>query len=284
MTEANRLIRIGKINYTNVWPIYHHFPHSRFGGQLEWIETVPTGLNEAMRAGKIDMGAISSFAYGESFEEYDLYPDLSVSSANQVNSILLFHRMPLEELTQAKIALPTTSATSVNLLKILMTKFYGGSPEYEYAPPSLKDMMEHRDAALLIGDDAIRASWTDHPYLVTDLGELWRSSTGTGMTFAVWAVRKETVRQYPDTIADIHAAFMESKRKGTTDPSSIIAHAELKLGGTSNYWRNYFQHLNHDFGEEQQRGLRLYFQYARELGLLERDVPLQFWTDKTRVR
>ncbi|MDF2815404.1 MAG: transporter substrate-binding protein [Paenibacillus sp.] len=284
MTQANERIRIGKINYTNVWPIYHEFPHHRFEGMLEWIETVPTGLNEAMRAGKIDMGAISSFAYGESFEEYDLYPDLSVSATNQVNSILLFHRKPLEQLTQARIALPTTSATSVNLLKILMTKFYGCNPEYEYATPSLKDMMEHKDAALLIGDDAIRASWTDHPYLVTDLGELWRRSTGTGMTFAVWAVRKETVAKFPETIAAIHDAFMESKHKGTTDPSAIIVHAQEKIGGTLEYWRNYFQHLNHNFGEEQQRGLRLYFQYAKELGLLERDVPLQFWTDKTRVR
>jgi len=72
MTQANELIRIGKINYTNVWPIYHHFPHHRFTGKLEWIETVPTGLNTAMRAGEIDRGAISAFAYGQSFEQYDL--------------------------------------------------------------------------------------------------------------------------------------------------------------------------------------------------------------------
>jgi chorismate dehydratase len=284
MTEANRHIRIGKINYTNVWPIYHHFPHSEFEGQLEWIETVPTGLNQAMRAGEIDMGAISSFAYGESFDQYVLYPQLSVSATDKVNSILLFHRKPLEQLTHATIALPTTSATSVNLLKILLNKFYAASPQYEYATPSLKDMMEHMDAALLIGDDAIRASWTDHPYMVTDLGQLWRQWTGTGMTFAVWAVRNETANRLPETIAAIHTAFIESKRKGTSNPASIIEHARSTIGGDAAYWNNYFLHLNHDFGEAQQQGLLLYFRYARELGLLTQDVPLQFWTDKTRVR
>lgn len=284
MTEANKLIRIGRINYTNVWPIFHEFPHERFTGQIEMIETVPSALNRAMRLGEIDMGAISSFAYGESFSEYELFPDLSVSAKEKVNSILLFHRQPLEELGNAKIALPTTSATSINLLKIIMTKFYGGSPDYEYATPSLKDMMEHKDAALLIGDDAIRASWSDHPYQVTDLGELWRQWTGYGMTFAVWAVRKDTVDRYPETIAAIHSALMESKSKGTTDLSSIISLATETVGGTPDYWRNYFAHLNHDFGEAEQQGLRLYFRYAKELGLLAQDVPLQFWTDKTRVR
>ncbi|MFK7695690.1 menaquinone biosynthesis protein [Paenibacillus sp. HJGM_3] len=279
-----RRIRIGKINYTNVWPIYHHFPHDRFEGRLEWIETVPSGLNKAMREGAIDMGAISSFAYGESFEQYELYPNLSVSANRDVNSILLFHRAPLRELDGAHIALPTTSATSVNLLKIILHKFYGIAPHYEYAPPSLTDMMEHMDAALLIGDDAIRASWTDHGYMVTDLGREWRDLTDYGMTFAVWAVRKETIQRFPGTIAEIHEAFMESKRIGAANPASIIASAQAVVGGEAEYWRHYFQHLNHDFGDIQQQGLSLYFRYAHELGYLQKDVPLQFWTDKTRVR
>ncbi|WP_127585281.1 menaquinone biosynthetic enzyme MqnA/MqnD family protein [Paenibacillus koleovorans] len=284
MATADAQIRIGKINYTNVWPIYHFFPHERFEGRLEWIETVPTGLNKAMKAGQIDMGAISSFAYGESYQDYEMYPDLSVSAVDKVNSILLFHRRPLEELDGARLALPTTSATSVNLLKVLLEKFYGVKPQYEYATPSLKEMMETNEAALLIGDDAIRASWTEHPYLVTDLGELWRRCTGTGMTFAVWAVRKQTIREFPELIADIHQAFLESKRHGVRDPESIIRQAMQTVGGEADYWRHYFRHLNHDFGEAQQQGLRLYFRYARELGLLAHDVPLQFWTDISRVR
>ena len=73
------------------------------------------------------MGPISSFAYGESFEDYMLYPDLSVSAYGEVNSILLFHEKPLREIANGHIMLPTTSATSVNLLKIILEKFYNGS-------------------------------------------------------------------------------------------------------------------------------------------------------------
>ncbi len=86
------MIRIGKINYTNVWPIYHFFPHERFGSSLEWIEQVPTGLNRAMMNGEVDMGAFSSFAYAQNYERYELFPNLSVSALGSVHSILLFHK------------------------------------------------------------------------------------------------------------------------------------------------------------------------------------------------
>lgn len=277
-------IRIGKINYTNVWPVYHYFPHSRFGSRLEWIEQVPTGLNRAMLAGEIDMGAISSFAYGEDCDRYELYPELSVSTYGNVNSILLFHKKPLDELDGCTIHLPTTSATSVNLLKIILATFVGVTPSYVYAPPSLDTMMKHADAALLIGDDAIRASWTDHGYLVSDLGGLWQRYTGLWMTFAVWAVRKETIREEPELVAAIHQGFMESKAAGLSNPEPIIGQAQQAVGGTADYWRAYFRNLCHDFGPDQRKGLRQYYSYAEQLGLLPKAPHIHIWTDNTVIR
>lgn len=277
-------IRIGKINYTNVWPIYHYFPHERFGSRLEWIEQVPTGLNRAMLAGEVDMGAISSFAYAESHDRYELYPELSVSALGNVNSLLLFHKKPLEELDGCTVMLPTTSATTVNLLKIVLHRFVGVTPNYVYAAPSLDTMMKHADAALLIGDDAIRASWSDHPYEVSDLGGLWKRYTGEWMTFAVWAVRKQTIEAYPELVADVHESFLRSKWAGLQDPEPIVRKAQAEIGGTLEYWRGYFRNLSHDFGPDQRRGLSLYFRYAAEQGLLPEDAPLRIWTDNSVTR
>src|SRR5690606_8234304 len=78
--KTSEKIRIGKINFTNVWPIYHHFPKEAFADDIEWIEQVPAELNRAMRRGEVDMGAISSFAYGQAENRYMLLPDLSVSA------------------------------------------------------------------------------------------------------------------------------------------------------------------------------------------------------------
>ncbi len=120
MNNTDSIIRIGKINYTNAWPMYHYFPMEGLHGLTEFDSQVPTGLNKALAAGEIDMGPISSFSYGEHFEHYMMYPNLSVSAKNKVNSILLFHREPLEVIKDGRFALPTTSATSVHLLKKIL--------------------------------------------------------------------------------------------------------------------------------------------------------------------
>lgn len=275
MNKQSAQIRVGRITYSNVWPIFYYFPFAKFGDSVQFIEQVPSTLNKAMASGDIDMGPISSFAYGENYDSYVLCPELSVSAKNEVNSILLFHRKPLDQIKNGRIALTSASATSVNLLKIIIQKFYGGTPEYTTSSPNLDEMMKEHDGALLIGDDAIRASWTETGYMVTDLGQEWRKWTGKGMTFAVWAIREEAVRQYPELIDNLHQAFIHSKQQSLADPASMIHDAQASIGGTESYWLHYFNDLCYDFGSEQWEGLNLYYRYAWELGLLSKRVPLK---------
>jgi chorismate dehydratase len=272
-------IRIGQINFANAWPIFYNFPHDQFKNEIEFISQVPTSLNQALAKNEIDMAAVSSFAYGQDFSQYVLFPDLSVSAFGEVQSLLLFHQKPLADLGQGTVALPTTSATSVNLLKILLTKFNGIRPQYQYAAPSLNDMMEHADAALLIGDDAIKAKWTNHTYKVTDLGEMWRRATGKWMSFAVWAVRKQVVQEQPELVARIYQAFLYSKHQSLANLKPLIVEAQQTIGGNEAYWQRYFTQLKYDFATEQWEGLQLYYDYAFELGLLQHKVPLQIWQD-----
>jgi chorismate dehydratase len=272
-------IRIGQINFANAWPIFYNFPHDQFKAEVEFISQVPTSLNQALAKNEIDMAAVSSFAYGEDHSQYLLFPNLSVSAFGEVQSLLLFHQRPISELGQGKVALPTTSATSVNLLKILLSKFYGIRPQYQYAAPSLNDMMKHADAALLIGDDAIKAKWTNASYKVTDLGEMWRRATGKWMSFAVWAVRKQVVQEQPELVARIYKAFLYSKQLSLSNLKPLIAEAQQTIGGNEAYWQRYFTQLKYDFASEQWEGLQLYYDYAYELGLLPHKVPLQIWQD-----
>jgi len=275
MDNANiRPIKLGRISYTNTWPIFHHFDPAELPFQTEMHPDMPATLNRKLKAGEIDMSAISSYAYGISSDSYYFLPNLSVSSFGRVQSILLFMKSPLEQIIHGKIALTTTSATSVNLLKIIMEKFYGGKPTYEDAEPSLEAMLENADAALLIGDHAIRASWTNHGYHVLDLGEVWNVWTGHWMTYALWAVHKETAHRYPEAVQRIYEDLLDSKDKSSRSLEPIVSKAMSQIGGTSQYWHNYFHTLCHDFGPEQKAGLQLYFQYARELGLMPGEIEL----------
>ncbi|MCM3341339.1 menaquinone biosynthesis protein [Paenibacillus sp. MER TA 81-3] len=272
-------ITIGVIDYANVWPLFYHFHPKGIAADIEMIPAVPSGLNVAMREGSIDMGPISAFAYGESSEQYSLFPNLSVSAHGPVHSILLFLKKPLLEALKGTVALTTTSATSVNLFKIIAAKFYHADPEYVNMDPNLDKMMEAADAALLIGDHAIHASWSNTSYEVIDLGELWQQWTGHWMTFAVWAVRNEVIRKHPADIRRIVEAFEASKQLSLKEPEPLVQEAVQAIGGTEDYWRHYFSHLHYDFDRPQQEGLQLYFQYAYELGLIDHKVQFELWSE-----
>ena len=70
-----------------------------------------------------------------------------------------------------------------------MASVHGVHPSYFTCPPELTAMLLEADAAVLIGDAALRATY-EAPGLgldVYDLGEVWRSWTGLPMGWAfVW--------------------------------------------------------------------------------------------------
>lgn len=279
MNNARRPLRVGRIDYANVWPVFHYFDPARLNGEIETVRAMPAELNRKLREGEIDISAVSSFAFGLSADDYWLLPDLSVSSLGRVQSLLLFLKKPLAQALNGRIALTTTSATTVNLLKIIVEKFYGGRPTYETADPSLEEMMKEADAALLIGDHAIRASWQNHGYQVMDLGEMWRERTGHWMTYAVWAVRRDAAAANPEAVRDIYREFVRAKGLAARRPEPLIAEAVRRIGGDETYWKGYFDGLSHDFSASQRAGLQLYFRYAKELGLMDKAVTLSEWSE-----
>ncbi|WP_308639139.1 menaquinone biosynthetic enzyme MqnA/MqnD family protein [Paenibacillus silvisoli] len=282
----NRPITVGRIDYANVWPIFHYaeqqLPQERF--RIE--KRVPAALNKALKQGEVDITSMSSYAYAENANDYLLLPNLSVSARGRVNSILLFLKKPLEDVLKGRIAMTATSATSVNLLKIIMKLYYKAEPSYVTMEPNLDDMLEEADAALLIGDTAIQASWAnkERGMAVIDLGELWRNWTGYGMTFALVAVRKEIAAADPEAVSTVLHALTESKERSLSDLRPLVDKACTLLGGEADYWTRYFQELHYNFGSDEQAGLTLYFDYAHQLGLLPHEVQMQFFTDLAALK
>lgn len=282
--KGNNKTIIGKIKYTNAWPIFYYFDPDSLSEPVDMITEVPSFLNQGMNDGSIEVGALSSFAYGLLSNKLLLLPNLSVSADGPVQSILLFSRKPIEELINSTIAVTNTSATSVNLLKILMKKALHGNPTYLTLEPDLTTMLEVADAALLIGDNAIKASWEDHGLYVTDLSEWWKQWTGYSMTFAVWAVHQDAAENKPEIIQEIVQAWQASKSRSLSDLAPIVDDAMTAFGGTQEYWYQYFQNLCYDYGERQNQGLELYFRYAYELGLIQHEVHMDMWEENTRIR
>lgn len=267
-------IRIGKIAFTNILPLYHYFDFSDLPVKL--IPQVPSQLNRSMAEGKIDMGPISSFAYANDYPKYVIMPDLSVSSKGPVGSIFLFSKKDtLTAVKNGKIALSNTSASSINLLKILLEYFANGEPSYTMEEPNLDKMMDEADAALLIGDDALRANWSNTKYHVFDLGLEWYKETALPMTFAVWAVNRHVAEKRQEILSLIYQRFLQAKKLGEQQPLPVIQEAMRQLGGQAADWKEYYAGLDYNFGQEEQRGLAAYFHYAKLAGLIKDEVKIE---------
>ncbi|MGD9343605.1 MAG: hypothetical protein PVJ25_06185, partial [Desulfuromonadales bacterium] len=114
-------LRIGRIAYLNVAPYFHYLAKQGFSGEI--VAGVPAELNRMLAEGTIDACPSSSFEYALRADDYLLLPGHSISSIGPVHSVLLFTPGPLNDLPGQEIAITGESATSINLLKVLLMEF-----------------------------------------------------------------------------------------------------------------------------------------------------------------
>ena len=191
--------RVGHIQFLNCLPIYWGLVRSGALLDLELTKDTPDNLNQLLVDGALDIGPISLVEYLRHADELLLLPDIAVGSDGPVLSVDLVSQRPLAELDGRPVALGSTSRTSVLLAQLWLREVHQVEPEYFSCPPDLTAMMLEADAAVVIGDVALRATYegASKGLDVHDLGEAWRSWTGLPMVFAVWAVRREFAVENP---------------------------------------------------------------------------------------
>lgn len=259
------LIKIGHNPATNMLPMFFYLDKETSLYNL--AEGYPAQHNQWLADGIIHMAPISSFSFGEHWDKYLALPDLSVSAPGNVGSISLFSKLDLKELDGKTIALTNHSATSVNLLKVILEHFYKIKPIYKTMPPHHHKMLLEADAALLIGDEAIKADF-DLKYPRHDLGELWYQFTGYSMTYALWAVPQKFALDNKQITTKMHQLLLQSKEKGLNNIKVLIDYCYRMVGYTRSFWESYFSNLNYCLTEKELQGLNYYYKLCVEHGLL----------------
>jgi len=130
-----------------------------------------------------------------------------------VRSILLISKVPLAKIRS--VATDDSSRTSAALVEIFLRKFAGLDPGIIRQKPNLEEMLRWHDAALLIGDPALKAQTKG--YYAYDLAE----SGGAGpasVCVCFWAVRKAALQNVPADI-DIPRIF---QHRATTACSTLL--------------------------------------------------------------
>ena len=272
------MIRIGHNPNTNMLPMFHFLPKEH--PLLESITAEPTGHNAMLSDGRIDMAPISAFSYGEHWQDYSILPNLSVSTKGRVGSILLFSKVPLKNMEGLTVALTDTSATSVNLTKILLQHYYGVTPKYLTMHSNLQGMFAEADAALLIGDAAIQAALLHPDCYIYDLGQEWFNFTGSSMTYAVWAFPKTLISERKEEVAIVYRMLIDAKAKALCNIEDVVKTCQTMLGGSLQFWRDYFTQFSYELDEPLLSGLRKYFNLCYELNLLPSRPVIECWSEE----
>jgi chorismate dehydratase len=274
--QGPRRPRVGHIQFLNCLPLYWGLIRSGALLDVDLTKDTPDALNDALVRGDLDIGPISVVEYLRHADDLLILPGLAVGSDGPVLSVNLVSTT--EPAAVNHVALGSTSRTSVLLAKLLLEDVYGTTPTYATMPPDLTAMLLEADAAVLIGDTALRATYEAprRGLYVTDLGQAWREWTGLPMVFAVWAARRDFADANPGAVKDVHDAFVRSLDLSLANVDEV-AHAAARWESLdAETLATYFRTLDFRLGDRQMAGLREFARRAAPRGDWPPDVEMDF--------
>jgi chorismate dehydratase len=287
-------LRISIVEFLNTAPLVWGFTDGPLEGRYELSFAVPSQCAEDLRAGRADVGIIPAIEY-QRMEDVVALPGMAVAAKNEVRSILVVSKMPIEYVR--RFALDTNSRSSVGLVRLLCRGHWNIAPEFVDAAPDPDAMLAQNDAALIIGDpalclrakvDALEAKVpgsepccdgdpNEQPVkdvstlFVYDVAQQWREMTGLPCVLAIWVARRGTVT--PEIVAD----FQASREYGLARIGEIAEGAALKLELTPRSLERYLtENIDFSLDEENLAGLTRYFEECAAAGLIPRARPLEF--------
>ena len=253
-------MRVSAVSYLNTWPLVWGFLHGpRSSGQSEQYDfrfDLPAQCAEALGAGEVDLGLVPCAELDRLGMGF--LPGLGIACDGPVRSILLVSKKPLRQI--ATLAADSSSRTSVALTRILLAERYGCVPTITQQSPKLEDMLAEHDAALIIGDPALRIDPPKLPFETLDLGAEWVAWSGLPMVFAVWAGRAEALRP------SVARTFQDSYEWGRGHTEEIVARAVAERGFPADLAGEYVRrNIVYELGPRHLAGLELFRRKVRDL-------------------
>ena len=281
-------LRISVVQYLNTAPLVRSFTHGALQGKYDLSFTVPSQCAEALRSRAVDIAIIPAIEY-QRIPGLTILPGLAIASKERVRSLLLISKVPIRQ--ARRFVLDRSSRSTQALVKILAARRWQIAPEFFEADPNPSDMLAGADAALVIGDAALRIAIAAEMHVTPGLGGEWVTAGATAgiskvgelhiydvvkewwhltekpAVLAVWAVRTEIAT--PDLVAD----FLASRDFGLTQIPQIAAEAAGEMHLSEKELRLYLEkNIDYTLDDENLQGLLGFFQQSHALNLIG---PLQ---------
>jgi chorismate dehydratase len=260
--------RIASSIYLNSAPLCYSFIYGEQRDRCDLLpDAAPARCADMLRESQVDAALIPVIEY-QRIENLRVAPGACVASKNSVRSVVLASRVEINRIRS--VALDISSRTSAALIQIILSRFYGLAPRYRPSPPRIEEMLDADDAALIIGDPAMLIDRSQ--LYVYDMAEEWRRHTGLPFVFAFWAIRADS-RAWPGGVD-----FIAARREGIAHTEEIADMYSKSLGLRREDLISYLtENISYDLDEESIRGLRLYYEFAAESGLIESVREVEFW-------
>lgn len=231
----------------------------------------PAECAARLATGQADIGLIPIAALA-TIPGLRILPGCTIASKGRVRSLLLVRRasQPLSRLRS--VAADTASRTTLAYARVLFHKW--GNPDVPFLPMAadLDAMLDHADAAILIGDPALfaleeranRFERTAEPLVYHDLAEEWGILTGLPFVSAVWGIACSELLD-----ESIAADFIRSRDHGLQNLDALAAEWSMRIPIQEETIRSYLSaNIHYILDEECIEGVRRFFRTAAELRIL----------------
>jgi chorismate dehydratase len=238
--------RVGSVRYLNAVPLTR-------GLEEEIIYTTPAQLAQMLQRDELDAALVSVVEVLFN-DRYDILDGIAIASLGEVQSVLLAHRKPLDEVRE--VFCHTASLTSVHLLRVLLAE-RGLRPEFKPLPDT--ELSTLPDYAMLIGDPALDVLRARPEHQLWDLGAAWYELTNLPFVYAVWALRREVEN------TNLRRQLREARDFGLDTLDSII---RSRTDYDFDFRKDYLSwHIHYHLGADEKRGLAVFMDLLRKHGL-----------------
>ena len=241
----------------------------RFTHVLEDIQS----LNEKAMQGVYDVTAVSFHAYAYIADKYALLPH-GASIGDNYGPIVVA-REPLENLSNAKIAIPGTLTSAYLALRLYC-------PDFAYDVVPFDQIIDYvlagkADAGLLIHEGQL--FYPDKGLQkVVDLGEWWHERTGLPLPMGGNVIRRELG---PELMAEVSRHLHRSIQFSLDNRADALAYAmqfarDMDTKLADEFVGMWVNNLTLDYGERGRAAVRLLLTEGYEKGIIPNQVNVEF--------
>ncbi len=222
-------------------------------GSVDLRFAIPSVCADVIECGEAEVGLVPVAEIAR--QGLEIVPGFGICCEGPVRSILLVSSVPFRSIRT--LSVDASSRTSVQLARVILREHYGVAPRMSPSAPVLEDMLAEADAALVIGDPALRIDPAASEFECLDLGDEWRQLTGLPMVFAAWSGKPGR------DIGRLEKTLAGSYEYGAAHLGEIIEREYGRRGVTRALARQYLtDNIHFRLGQRERQGLEAFLTLA----------------------